>query len=421
MRERGGAEIEFFDAVTDALTPQSNDVTNAGGAFTYFVADGSYICEIDPPAALVPTVVSARIPVTVAGTALSIGTVQLLDGFQVTGQCVDDLVPAGPVGNVNVEFEIAGTGTAVEAFKENANSTGAFSATMPPNTYDIFFFPPLGSGRAPTVAAAVNMTTAAASLGNVVLGPGVSLTGTVTSGATPVEGAVVTLAAAIQDDGTTDLTGAYGFQVMAGTYDVTVTPPFGSLDPPLTLLGVAITSDTVLDLDLSVGPDPVSALTCSGTATDANLTWAIGPVVAETITILRDGVTIDTVPGTQTAYSDVGLASGSYMYTLVANRAGLSAAGVDCTAVVGQVPFIRGDTNLSGTVNLSDAIFMLAHLFQGQSATCFDALDVNDSGTLNIADVIGLLSYLFSGGSPPPPPFPDPGLDPTTGDPLTCP
>ena len=414
-----GAEIEFFDTITGALTPQANDVTNVAGAFTYFVPNGTYLCEIDPPLALVATVVPTRVPVTVSGVNMSIGTVALLDGFRITGHCVDDLVPAGNVGNVDVAFQITGTSTRVEALHENAGATGNFVTTIVPNTYDVFLLPPLGSGRAPTVVSPVALT-AAVNLGDVVLGPGVSLTGTVTSGLTPVEGAVVELAGAINYDNVSDLTGAYGYQVIAGTYDVTVTPPFGSLDPPLTILGVAINGDTVLDFDLTVGPSAVTSPVCVGGATNANLSWSVGPVVPETVTILRGGVVIATVPGTQGTYNDPTLVPGSYTYTLVANRAGLSAAGVNCSVGVGAVPFIRGDTNLSGTVNLSDAIFMLAHLFQGQPASCFDALDVNDSGSLNIADVIGLLSYLFSGGAAPPPPFPTAGTDPTP-DGLTCP
>jgi len=37
----------------------------------------------------------------------------------------------------------------------------------------------------------------------------------------------------------------------------------------------------------------------------------------------------------------------------------------------------------------------------------------------NIADGIALLGYLFNGATPPPPPFPDCGIDPTS-DALEC-
>ena len=58
--------------------------------------------------------------------------------------------------------------------------------------------------------------------------------------------------------------------------------------------------------------------------------------------------------------------------------------------------FIRGDTNSNGTVNISDAIEVLRHLFAGASApSCSDAADFNDDGKLDVSDATTLLGYLF--------------------------
>lgn len=74
--------------------------------------------------------------------------------------------------------------------------------------------------------------------------------------------------------------------------------------------------------------------------------------------------------------------------------------------------FIRGDADLNGTVNLSDAVYVLSALFLGAGPLpCLDAADVNDVGRIDIADPIYLLRFLFLGGPPPLPPFPDPGVD----------
>ncbi len=76
--------------------------------------------------------------------------------------------------------------------------------------------------------------------------------------------------------------------------------------------------------------------------------------------------------------------------------------------------FIRGDANYDEQVNLSDAVFILGHLFLGRaSPACEDAADTDDSGKINITDAIGLLEHLFRGGPPPPPPYPASGLDPS--------
>ncbi|MGA1488711.1 MAG: hypothetical protein ACO4B3_06835, partial [Planctomycetota bacterium] len=85
-----------------------------------------------------------------------------------------------------------------------------------------------------------------------------------------------------------------------------------------------------------------------------------------------------------------------------------------------STPFLRGDADGSGSIDVADAILILEQLFLGGGSSCLDALDVNDSGSLNIADAIAALGYLFSGAAPPAPPFPTPGPDPTDNDPLDC-
>ncbi len=80
---------------------------------------------------------------------------------------------------------------------------------------------------------------------------------------------------------------------------------------------------------------------------------------------------------------------------------------------VGDVPFLRGDTNRDQNVDIADAVATLEYLFLGKKITCQDAADTNDDGSLNIADPVFLLMYLFVDGAPPAEPWPDPGDDPT--------
>jgi hypothetical protein len=80
----------------------------------------------------------------------------------------------------------------------------------------------------------------------------------------------------------------------------------------------------------------------------------------------------------------------------------------------------RGDGNADGSINITDAIFVLAHLFAGGlEPDCRDAADANDDGALNITDPINVLGYLFQGKGPLPEPFAACGLD-TTLDALGC-
>jgi hypothetical protein len=83
--------------------------------------------------------------------------------------------------------------------------------------------------------------------------------------------------------------------------------------------------------------------------------------------------------------------------------------------------FARGDVNLSGRIDLTDALLVLNYLFlEGPAPACEDAADADDSSALNLADVLVLLNYLFANaGGVLPPPFPATGVDPTP-DGLTC-
>lgn len=86
-----------------------------------------------------------------------------------------------------------------------------------------------------------------------------------------------------------------------------------------------------------------------------------------------------------------------------------------------STPFLRGDANDSGKVDISDAIATLGCLFSGSAcAACADVADANDDGKVDLSDAVFTLGFLFGGGASIPEPFPLPGLDPTTGDPNTC-
>ena len=83
-------------------------------------------------------------------------------------------------------------------------------------------------------------------------------------------------------------------------------------------------------------------------------------------------------------------------------------------------PFLRGDANLDGVLDISDPVTTLRAQFGGDTRIrCADAADTNDDGTVDISDAIYAFRYLFQGGPEPPAPFPEPGFDPTP-DVLLC-
>jgi hypothetical protein len=100
--------------------------------------------------------------------------------------------------------------------------------------------------------------------------------------------------------------------------------------------------------------------------------------------------------------------------------AGVDIGAYESAECSGMQRFQRGDTNADGTANLTDAVLVLAHLFQGgPPPSCTKSADTDDTGVVNLTDAVHLLLYLFSGGPEPPEPFSTCGKDLTMDD-LTC-
>ena len=100
---------------------------------------------------------------------------------------------------------------------------------------------------------------------------------------------------------------------------------------------------------------------------------------------------------------------------------GSSDMGAVPFSVTPPATFLRFDANEGGEVDIADAITTLRFLFMGDvGPACWDRMDANDNGAVDIADPIFALRFLFQGGGSIPPPYPEPGVDPTE-DELPCP
>ncbi|MEM7164993.1 MAG: hypothetical protein AAF581_05975 [Planctomycetota bacterium] len=165
---------------------------------------------------------------------------------------------------------------------------------------------------------------------------------------------------------------------------------------------------------------------CTGNGCDSTveLSWTNNAQYSS-LTLVRNGTPVSPQPSPgDTTYVDGPLPDGTYDYELTGG-CGLFSEFVTCTASVVALPptecgsFLRGDCNnwseMTGTVNLADAIFMLSVLFPPQGcvpdtdgvhdaapecpfADCMDACDANNDETFNLADVVFLLGTLFPPG-----------------------
>ncbi len=89
----------------------------------------------------------------------------------------------------------------------------------------------------------------------------------------------------------------------------------------------------------------------------------------------------------------------------IALRDGNTPARVDTASLTMTVidpPYVCGDASGDKTVNISDAVSLVAYIFSGGSAPSpAEAGDANCDGTVNISDAVYLIAFIFAGGSAP--------------------
>ncbi len=85
-----------------------------------------------------------------------------------------------------------------------------------------------------------------------------------------------------------------------------------------------------------------------------------------------------------------------------------------------QADFRRGDANVDGVVDLSDAVFIIHYIYRGTPVpTCMDAADATTNNIIDLGDPLEILNYLYIGFPHLLLPGPDPGPDLTP--PPDCP
>lgn len=103
--------------------------------------------------------------------------------------------------------------------------------------------------------------------------------------------------------------------------------------------------------------------------------------------------------------SDRAFPSATTSALAILRRSALWALGLLDTENRSDIPFLRGDSNADGKLDLSDSVATLNYLFiGGAEPTCLDASDANDDEKVDISDGIYTLTFLFLGGDPIPSP-----------------
>jgi len=98
-------------------------------------------------------------------------------------------------------------------------------------------------------------------------------------------------------------------------------------------------------------------------------------------------------------YYEYNLSAGGRSMLIGENKAAIIPTLTGGDIVV--LPWLCGDVNTDGIVNILDITFLIDYLYNGPPAEPFDAADVNDDGAVNILDVTYLINYLYKGGPAP--------------------
>lgn len=255
-----GADVDVRDPLTGVKIETDSDNADSTGRFEVLVPAGDWSFEVDAPVGVL--LAPAAFPFTVepppAGNDM--GTLVLEDGIAITGKVVDDA--GDPIAGVDLDLALSATGAAVVTTRDDTDANGDFLVIVAPDTYDLFFRPAFSTGKAPALLGDVDASEST-DVGEVTLEDGYALSGTVTDGSgDPVAGVVVTLAdagtgAAVPVFGNkTDALGNYALRQVGDVYDVTFTPPAATGLDPVVVAGVDLTSDTLLDIEVSDGTPP---------------------------------------------------------------------------------------------------------------------------------------------------------------------
>jgi aminopeptidase N len=116
---------------------------------------------------------------------------------------------------------------------------------------------------------------------------------------------------------------------------------------------------------------------------------------------LPSGLTINSTTG---VVSGTPTSAGTKTFTVSVASDGGYNDSKQITMVIQAAPYVAGDANRDGVVDISDAVYLISYIFAGGSAPNPTAAgDANGDCSVDISDPVYLILYIFSGGPAPMP------------------
>lgn len=412
---RNQALTPVFDVDLDVIVPATgaalvtpSDNTDLAGFYQLLIPGGTFDIQVEPLAA---TKLVAKESLSVLINADKTIDFTLQSGFLVSGNV--SASGGGGLAGTDINANYSSNGARLFTPTDNTDGAGNYAMVFPAGTYDIAYRPALATQRAPVVFTNVPITKD--TVINVSAPAGIVLTATVTGPGGPVTG--VDVDAFKLPGGTesylfndvTSTAGTLSVVVTPGQYRLNFNPPFAAKLVGKQFASVNLNTSTNLPVALQSG------FILSGTTRDSADIEMSGVRVRAI-----DASTGDTIftPG------DTSSAAGFYdiivpndVYNLLyIPRAGSAVTDsvklfavpvtkdttVNVVFLTGGPSCTCGDANGTGSINISDAVYVINYIFGGGTAPnplCRG--DANGTGSVNISDAVYIITFIFGGGPVP--------------------
>ncbi|NNE43890.1 MAG: T9SS type A sorting domain-containing protein [Gemmatimonadetes bacterium] len=251
-------DLDFEDTVSGETIYTPRDNTDGTGVFNVAVPTGTYDVTVKSPAT--SSLAWVLVPDVAVSANTALGTVTLPPGHAITGTLQDPALM--PLVGADLDL-IDVQGREVPMPNDNTTTGGAFSLLGAAGTYDVAAFPPPGVPLAAAIQRGV-VVNGPVNLGALTLVAGYEVSGTVTSGGSPVADAdldAYDLSAGSQLHPTandnSDALGNYSIRLPGGSYLLVANPPAGSGLSPDSVVVLALNADRTEHFQLGGGVDAV--------------------------------------------------------------------------------------------------------------------------------------------------------------------